>query len=183
MISLDDALKMCDNTKVIRVSLHHTFPTPEKNNNVKRHTVYNSLTFPETDSCPRGSPTNISVPAEINHNVLSLTLSLLRVIDVKIPLQPHQKYNITQYGELDFSQLTQMKSDYTTNSRYITHTIASRIPRTNTVNRHLCGAGLADASLAHLLRIVGRYTASHSTTAALHFMTDDKQLEKYYAYQ
>ena len=33
----------------------------------------------------------------------SLTLSLLRVINVKIPLQPHKKYDITQYGELDFS--------------------------------------------------------------------------------
>ena len=32
-----------------------------------------------------------------------LTLSLLRMINVKFPLQPHQKYYITQYGELDFS--------------------------------------------------------------------------------
>ena len=32
-----------------------------------------------------------------------LTLSLLRVINVKFPLQPHQKYNITQYEELGFS--------------------------------------------------------------------------------
>ena len=54
----------------------------------------------------------------------------------------------------------------------------SRIPRTNTVNRHLCGACLADASLAYLLRIVGRYTASHATTTALHYKTDDKKLEK-----
>ena len=35
--------------------------------------------------------------------VVALTLSLLRVINVKIPLQPHKKYDITQYGELDFS--------------------------------------------------------------------------------
>ena len=35
--------------------------------------------------------------------VKDLTLSLLRVINVKIPLQPHKKYDITQYGELDFS--------------------------------------------------------------------------------
>ena len=35
--------------------------------------------------------------------MLKLTLSLLRVINVKIPLQPHKKYDITQYGELDFS--------------------------------------------------------------------------------
>ena len=27
----------------------------------------------------------------------------IRVINVKFPLQPHQKYNITQYGELGFS--------------------------------------------------------------------------------
>ena len=33
----------------------------------------------------------------------ALTLSLLTVINVKIPLQPHKKYDITQYGELDFS--------------------------------------------------------------------------------
>ena len=32
-----------------------------------------------------------------------LTLSLLRVINVKILLQLHKKYDITQYGELDFS--------------------------------------------------------------------------------
>ena len=38
----------------------------------------------------------------------SLILSLSRVINVKFPLQPHQKYNITQYG-----QLTQMKDNYT----------------------------------------------------------------------
>ena len=29
-----------------------------------------------------------------------LSLSLLRVINVKIPLQPHKKYDITQYEEL-----------------------------------------------------------------------------------
>ena len=28
--------------------------------------------------------------------LLTLTLSLLRVINVKIPLQPHKKYDITQ---------------------------------------------------------------------------------------
>ena len=27
----------------------------------------------------------------------------LRVINIKIPLQPHKKHDITQYGELDFS--------------------------------------------------------------------------------
>ena len=32
-----------------------------------------------------------------------LRLLLPRVINVKFPLQPHQKYNITQYEELDFS--------------------------------------------------------------------------------
>ena len=31
-------------------------------------------------------------------------------------------YYITQYGELDFSSLTQMKHDYATNSPYLTHT-------------------------------------------------------------
>ena len=35
--------------------------------------------------------------------IVCLTLSLLRVINVKFPLQPNQKYYITQWGELDFS--------------------------------------------------------------------------------
>ena len=37
-------------------------------------------------------------------------------------LQPHRKYNITQYEELGFSQIIQMKDDYTTNSHYLTYT-------------------------------------------------------------
>ena len=43
------------------------------------------------------------------------------VINVKFPLQHHQKYYITQYEELGFSY-TQMKDDYTTNSHYFTYT-------------------------------------------------------------
>ena len=34
------------------------------------------------------------------------TLSLPRVVNFKFPLQPNQKYYITQYGELDFSWVT-----------------------------------------------------------------------------
>ena len=48
-----------------------------------------------------------------------LLFSLLKMIDVKFPLQPHQHYYITQHGELHFSYLTQTKDDYTTSSRYI----------------------------------------------------------------
>ena len=44
-----------------------------------------------------------------------LSLSLPRAINLKFLLQPHQKYYITQYEELGFSYLTQMKDDYTTN--------------------------------------------------------------------
>ena len=36
----------------------------------------------------------------------SLTLSLPRVINSKFPLKPHQKYNITQCEELDFSYIS-----------------------------------------------------------------------------
>ena len=50
----------------------------------------------------------------------AFTLSLLRVTNVKLPLQLYQKYCITQYGELGYSQLTQMEHDYTANSRYLT---------------------------------------------------------------
>ena len=42
------------------------------------------------------------------------------------PLQPHQKYYTTQYEELGFSSLTQMKDDDTTNSHYPTHTFLFR---------------------------------------------------------
>ena len=60
---------------------------------------------------------------EIDHSWewKELTLSLPRVINLQFPLQPHQKCNISQYGELVFSYLTQMKDDYTTNSHYLTH--------------------------------------------------------------
>ena len=50
------------------------------------------------------------------------TLSLLRVINVKLSLQLHQKYFITQHEELGFSWLIQMKEDYTSNSHYLTYT-------------------------------------------------------------
>ena len=35
--------------------------------------------------------------------VFGITVSLPRVINFKLPLQPHQKYYITQYEELDLS--------------------------------------------------------------------------------
>ena len=54
-----------------------------------------------------------------SHPESHLTLSLPRVINSKFPLQPHQKYYITQCEELDFSQRTNMKDDYTTNSHYL----------------------------------------------------------------
>ena len=52
---------------------------------------------------------------------LFLTLSLSRVINVKFPLQPHQKYYITQYEELGFPLLTEMKY-YTSNPQYLIYT-------------------------------------------------------------
>ena len=51
----------------------------------------------------------------------SSTLFLPNVINVKIPLQPHQKYYITQFEELGFPWLTQV-NDCTTNSLYLTYT-------------------------------------------------------------
>ena len=53
-----------------------------------------------------------------------LTLSLPRVLIIfKFPLHPHQKCYNSQYDELGFSSLTQMKADYTTNSHYIAYTV------------------------------------------------------------
>ena len=48
--------------------------------------------------------------------------ALPREINFKFLQRPHQKYNIPQYGELGFSQFTQMEDDYATNSHYITNT-------------------------------------------------------------
>ena len=46
----------------------------------------------------------------------------------KFPLQPHQKYNVTQYEELGLSYLTQMKDDYTTHSQHLTsHSLLKRL--------------------------------------------------------
>ena len=44
------------------------------------------------------------------------------VINTKFLPQPYQKYYITQYEELDFPYLTQIKDDYTRNSHCVTHT-------------------------------------------------------------
>ena len=45
--------------------------------------------------------------------------------NVKFPLQSHQRYYITQYGDLSFHSLPdQMKDDYTTNSHYLTCTVS-----------------------------------------------------------
>ena len=41
--------------------------------------------------------------AQTDNPAFLFTLSLLRVINFKFPLQPHRKYYITQYEELCFS--------------------------------------------------------------------------------
>ena len=46
-----------------------------------------------------------------------------RVINFKFSLQPNQKYYIAQCEELGFSELTQMKDNYTTNSHSLTCTV------------------------------------------------------------
>ena len=52
---------------------------------------------------------NIQVFSQGKNYLQSLTLLLK--INFKFPLQPCQKYCITQYEELGFSSLTQMKDD------------------------------------------------------------------------
>ena len=54
-----------------------------------------------------------------------ITSSTPRLVNYKLPLQPHQTYYTTQYEELGFSQLTQMKDDYTTNSHCLAYTFGS----------------------------------------------------------
>ena len=54
-----------------------------------------------------------------------LALSLPRVINTKFPLQPHQLYNITQYGDcLAIHSLLRWKM---TNSHYLTYTLLLRV--------------------------------------------------------
>ena len=60
-----------------------------------------------------------SGPGQSEWTVMS---PIRRVINIKFLLQPHQKYDLTQYGELGFSQLAQIKDDYTINSHYLTYT-------------------------------------------------------------
>ena len=79
-----------------------------------------------------------------------LTLSLPRVINFKFPLQPHQKYNITQYGELGFSWLPQMTDDHTTTSRQLTCTFLFK-----KVGR-LCFLSLGVKGLTHECNCVTR---------------------------
>ena len=45
---------------------------------------------------------------------------MLKVIKGKFLLQPHQRYDSTQYEELGFSSATQMRDDYSGSSHYIT---------------------------------------------------------------
>ena len=53
-----------------------------------------------------------------------LTLSLLRVINVKFPLQPQQKYYHTVWRTWLFIAYSQMKDYYTTNPCYLTYTFS-----------------------------------------------------------
>ena len=59
--------------------------------------LYSSLNFWASDSFMlRENTLGVLPRAGYQTKGLSLTLSLLRVINVKIPLQPHKKYDITQ---------------------------------------------------------------------------------------
>ena len=54
---------------------------------------------------PRTAKLSVSIEAKycVSWRSLDVTLSLPRVINVKFPLQPHQKCYVTQYGELGLS--------------------------------------------------------------------------------
>ena len=69
-------------------------------------------------NCSVTRPTLIACGVQPSHRNPAFNPFTPRVMNLKFPLQPHQKYYITQYGELGFSSLTQMKDDYTTNLTY-----------------------------------------------------------------
>ena len=88
-----------------------------------------SQPVPGGASCARvGGPDDGRRGAERHRRQVEaiLTRSLLRVINFNFPVQPHQKYYITQYEELGFSWLTQMQDDYTINSPNLSHTYLLR---------------------------------------------------------
>ena len=66
-----------------------------------------SLPFPLLlSNCTNQTPTFLELLAvwlcQVCHHLRTLTLSLLRVVNVIFPLQPHQKYYIKHYKELSF---------------------------------------------------------------------------------
>ena len=70
--------------------------------------------------CQPSDQTLMSLVQRLHYGLKSTTppctpISALFIIIFKFPLQPHQKYYITQYEERDFSLLTQMKDYYVTN--------------------------------------------------------------------
>ena len=75
---------------------------------------------------PSGMPLNSATPLQTEREIIrsdGSSPSLPRVINFKFPLQPHQKYNTTQYGEIAFhSLLDQMKGAYTATSHYLGYT-------------------------------------------------------------
>ena len=84
--------------------------------------VFEDVTFRASFPCwmelPVGKRTNKFMRLWTKAMRQQLSLSLLRVINVKFPLQPHQKYYITQYGELWLSLLRWKMLILRTNSHY-----------------------------------------------------------------
>ena len=103
-----------------------------------------------------------------------LTLSLPRVINFKFPLQPHQKYNIIQYGERGFSSFYSDERWYTTNShwenvlfelgseRSIQLTVITTCSFANS-STHRCPRGAIQTALTQ---------CPHSCSQAVHSYTD-----------
>ena len=76
---------------------------------------------PQTTQRPTTMDTHVWHQFNQTTAAMPLDSGALRVVNFKFPLQPHQKYYITQYEEFGFSLLSQMKDDHTTNPHYLTY--------------------------------------------------------------
>ena len=114
--------------------------------------VFEDVTFRASFPCwmelPVGKRTNKFMRLWTKAMRQQLSLSLLRVINVKFPLQPHQKYYITQYGELWLSLLRWKMLILRTNSHY---TSLYTFPLWNVAIMYFLNSGVKDIRIVIIL--------------------------------
>ena len=102
--------RCCSTGRIVVVRGPHTTSRASFSSSVAIHLdpVSSMFTFaPPRVGTRRSTRQLLTLPKKVNEPEASsapyLNFSLLRVINFNFPLQPRQKYNITQYAELGFS--------------------------------------------------------------------------------